>query len=126
LEHLGRIAGWHKREILPGQDWAKAIDQHLNTAQIILLLISPDFIASPYCYGIEMMRALERQQLGETYVIPILLRPVFYEGAPFAHLSPAPTNGKAITTWANRDEAFVDIVEGLNRVLQDFPRSKQM
>jgi hypothetical protein len=126
LELLGRIAGWHKREILPGQDWAKAIDQHLNTAQIILLLISPDFIASPYCYGIEMMRALERQQLGETYVIPILLRPVFYEGAPFAHLSPAPTNGKAITTWANRDEAFVDIVEGLNRVLQDFPRSKQM
>jgi hypothetical protein len=73
-----------------------------------------------------MMRALERQQLGETYVIPILLRPVFYEGSPFAHLSSAPTNGKAITTWANRDEAFVDIVEGLNRVLQNFPRSKQM
>lgn len=115
---MGRITGWHKREVYAGQEWAEVIDQHFNTAQIILLLISPDFMASPYHYGVEMMQALKRHQRGEAHVIPILLRPVFYEEAPFAYLSLLPANGKAITTWTHRDEAFTDIVRGLNLILE--------
>jgi hypothetical protein len=120
FERLGRITGWHRRDIHAGQEWAEVVDQRLNTAQIILLLISPDFIASPYCYGVEMMQALKRHQSGEACVIPILLRPVFYEGAPFERLALLPANGKAITSWTHRDEAFTDVVRGLKRILQEF------
>ena len=76
------ICTWYDRQVIPGADRAQAIDTHLNSASVILLLISPDFFASDYCYGIEMKRALERHQAGEARVIPILLRPVDWKGAP--------------------------------------------
>src|SRR5690348_1468229 len=59
------IATWHLRDIAPGTDWTKAIDEHLGAASVILLLISPDFIASDYCYGVELKRALERHEANE-------------------------------------------------------------
>src|SRR5947209_333656 len=79
LKRQGLITGWHDRKIVPGTDWANEIDTHLNTASIILLLVSPDFIASEYCYSIEMQRAMERHKSGEAHVIPIILRPVDWE-----------------------------------------------
>lgn len=86
LQRQGVIAAWHDRQILPGATWAQAIDSHLETAAIILLLISPDFLASDYCYGIEMDRALERQATGKARVLPIILRPVDWQGHP-SHIS---------------------------------------
>src|SRR5205085_4473109 len=65
MKHQGRIFLWHDREIVPGTDWAQAIASHLNSASVILLLISSDFLASDYCYGVEMKRALERHQANE-------------------------------------------------------------
>src|SRR5712692_3081430 len=76
LKYRGLITTWHDRDIEAGEKWAQQIDIHLNRAHIILLLISPDFIATPYCYCKEMKRALERHDLGEALVVPILLRPV--------------------------------------------------
>jgi len=70
------IIDWHHRDITAGSEWEGAIDEHLNHAQVILLLISTDFIASDYCYGIEMTRALARHEAGEARVIPIILKPV--------------------------------------------------
>src|SRR5690348_9213034 len=87
LEYTGRITGWHRRKVFAGQELATTVDQYLNTAQIILLLISSDFLAAPYCYSNEMKRALERHQRNEARVIPILLRPVLKEGTPFAKLA---------------------------------------
>ncbi len=118
LELSGRITGWHQRKILAGQEHAKETAAHLNAAQVILLLISPDFLSSSSCYGVEMV-ALERHRRGEAYVIPILLRPGYYRGAPFEHLKILPSNGKPITSWIHRDEAFADIVNGINDVLHD-------
>src|SRR5947209_3541721 len=86
LRRQGLISEWHDRQILAGDEWAADIDQHLETASIILLLISPDFFASDYCYGVELQRALERHQANEARVIPILLRPVSWEGTPFSKL----------------------------------------
>src|SRR5579859_1437165 len=83
LQRLGLISSWHDRQIVAGTDWAKAIDTHLETASLILLLVSSDFLVSDYCYGVEMKRALERHQMKEARVIPILLRPVEWKGAPF-------------------------------------------
>ena len=119
LQRQGLITAWHDRHILPGADWAQAIDEHLERASVILLLISADFLASDYCYGLEMQRALERQQANEARVIPILLRPVDWKGAPFAHLQALPTGAKPITTWRNRDAAFTDVAAGIRRMIED-------
>src|SRR6266487_546589 len=119
LRRQGLITAWHDRHILPGADWAQAIDQHLERVSVILLLISADFLASDYCYGLEMRRALERHQANEARVIPILLRPVEWKGAPFAYLQALPTDAKPISTWRNRDAAFTDIAAGIRRVIED-------
>jgi tetratricopeptide (TPR) repeat protein len=118
LQRQGLIAAWHNRHILAGMDWTQAIDTHLEQASIILLLVSADFLASDYCYGIEMQRVLERNEAKQAQVIPILLRPVDWYSAPFAHLQPLPTNAKAITTWNNQDEAFTSVATSLRQAIE--------
>lgn len=78
LQRQGLIEFWYDRNISAGTEWEQKIDEHLNTAQIILLLISSDFIDSDYCYSIEMKRAIERHAKGEAHVIPIILRHVYW------------------------------------------------
>ena len=94
---------------------------HLNTANIILLLISPDFVHSEYCYSVEMTRALERQKNGMARVVPIILRHVEYEGAPFSHLQALPTGAIPVTDrkWRSRDEAFLDIAQGIRKIVKE-------
>jgi tetratricopeptide (TPR) repeat protein len=121
LKYRGLISTWHDREIRAGEEWAQQIDIYLNKAHIILLLISSDFMASEYCYSIEMKRALERHEQGEADVVPILLRPVLYTDAPFAKLEMLPTNGKPVIRWRDRDSAFFDIACGIERVAQKYP-----
>src|ERR1700726_1357463 len=82
LRQQGVITEWHDRKIVAGTDWKQSIDAHLMTATVILLLVSPDFLASDYCYGVEMQRALARHGAGEASVIPVILRPVDWQGAP--------------------------------------------
>jgi formylglycine-generating enzyme required for sulfatase activity len=111
---------WHDRDISAGTDWKRAISTQLNTAQIILLLISPDFMASEYCYSDEMKQAIGRHQAKEARVIPIILRHVDWEEDPlFGHLQALPTGGAPIESdrWRYRDEAFLDVVKGLRKVL---------
>ena len=119
ITRSGLINMWHDANISPGAEWEKEIDKHLNTAQIILLLVSPDFMASEYCYSKEMMRAMERHERGEARVIPILLRPVDWKGAPFGKLQVLPTDAQPITKWQNRDDAFLDIATEIKKVAED-------
>ena len=123
LEHQGLITSWHDREIRAGDDWAIEIDTHLGSAQIILLLISADFLASDYCYGVEMKRALERHFTGEARVIPVVLRPVDWKYDPIlSSLQALPTDSKPVTTWSSSppyDAAFEDIAKGIRKVLED-------
>jgi len=86
LHRTGLITSWYDGELVPGMSWGHAIETHLDSADVILLLVSPAFIKSDYCYGKEMQRAIERHRAKQACVIPILLRPVDWEGAPFAHL----------------------------------------
>src|SRR5579862_6268056 len=113
LQRQGRITIWSDIDIDAGEQWEKEITKHLNTAQIILLLISPDFMMSEYSYNNEMKRAMERHEKGEAKVVPIILRPVIWQGAPFGMLQALPAKGKAITTWQNVDAAFVSVAEGI-------------
>jgi outer membrane protein assembly factor BamB len=121
LQRQGLVSTWQDRQITAGTKWAQEIDEHLKSASIILLLISADFLASDYCYGVEMNRALERHEADQARVIPILLRPVDWKDAPFAHLQALPTDARAITDWRNRDKAFVDVVAGIRHVIEELP-----
>ncbi len=119
LQHQGLIHMWYDREIGAGTEWEGQIDTHLNSAQIILLLISPDFMASDYRYGKEMKRAMERHKSGEARIIPILLRSVHYEGAPFEKLQMLPINGKPVASWPYLDEAFKEITKEISKAVKE-------
>lgn len=119
LHRQGLIIQWYDHYISPGSNRPQAISMHLERASVILLLVSADFLASDYCYGVEMQRALERHRNKEARVIPILLRPVDYKGAPFAQLRTLPTNTKPITSWSNQDEAFADVAASLRQAIED-------
>lgn len=119
LKRRGVIEVWHDRRIGAGREWEGQIDEHLNTADIILLLISSDFIASDYCYDVEMTRAMERYKTKEALVIPIILRPVDWEGTPFVGLQALPKDSTAVTLWENQDEAFTNIAKGIRRAVED-------
>src|SRR5947209_18446812 len=118
LQRQGLIDVWYDRDINAGAEWEQAIQEHLNTSQIILLLMSPDFMDSDYCYGIEMQRALERHDRGEAHVIPIILRPTMWKGAPFSKLQALPKDAVPVTIWQNQDEAFLNVVEGIHHVIE--------
>src|SRR5260221_11462403 len=119
LRWQGLITEWHDRDIHAGTEWEHEINVHLDTAQIILLLISPDFLASHYCYSIEMTRALERHTAGEARVIPIILRPVEWEGAPFSKLQVLPTDAQPVTSWSDRDAALLNVIKGIRKAVDD-------
>lgn len=120
LKHMGIATTWHDREIQAGTDWQQEITTKLLTAHLILLLISPDFMASDYCYSIEMQQALALHHKRYATVIPISLRPVDYRGAPFAQLSFLPINRQAVTsaTWRNRDEALYHIATNIRAIIE--------
>ncbi|MBV9385660.1 MAG: toll/interleukin-1 receptor domain-containing protein [Chroococcidiopsidaceae cyanobacterium CP_BM_ER_R8_30] len=119
LKRQGVITGWHDRQIVAGTEWKGKIDEHLNTASIILLLISADFLASDYCYDVELARAMERHEAKQARVIPVILREVDWKGAPFGELQPLPRNAKPITNWRNPDAAFADVARGIRKVVEE-------
>lgn len=112
------INTWFDGKILPGEQWEDKIVESLNNADIILLLISPDFIASDYCYNIEMKRAVERHENGTTIVIPIILNYCDWEETPFSKLQALPKNGTPIidNKWHNEDEAFHSAASGIKAI----------
>jgi len=120
FQRQGLITLWADTDINAGTEWEHEIERHLNTAHMILLLVSPDFMASDYCYSKEMKRALERQDLGEAHVIPILLRPTHWKDTPLAKLQMLPTDNKPVVdrSWTE-DEAFYDVIENINSVVRE-------
>lgn len=119
LKRDGVIEVWHDRKISAGREWADQIDENLEQASIILLLISSDFLASDYCYDKEMSRALEKHQNGEARVIPIIIRSADWATAPFAKLQALPQEGKPIDNWRKKDEAWTDVAKGIRQVVQE-------
>jgi internalin A len=117
LQRTGLITVWHDRKIGAGDDWREQIDENLERADIVLLLVSPDFIASDYCYDKEMKRALKRWESGEATVIPVIIRDVNWKHAPFARLQALPMDGIAITKWRDRDSAWRSVSEGIERLV---------
>jgi len=119
LQREGVIAIWHDRQITGGREWAGDIDNHLQTAHLILLLISSDFLASEYCNDVEVRCALARHERGEARVIPIILRPADWQTALFGKLQCLPENARAVTAWRNQDKAFLAVAQGIRRVADE-------
>jgi internalin A len=118
LQRQGIIDAWDDRQIDAGDEWKRKIDDNLERADIILLLVSADFIASDYCYEIEGKRALERHDNNEACVIPVIVRDVNWSGAPFAKLQALPKDGKAVALWPDKDTAWRNVSEGIQRAAE--------
>ena len=118
MQRLGLIAIWYDRDISAGTEWAQEISEKLNTAQIILLLVSPDFMASDYCYGVEMKRALERHQRKEARVIPVILRQIDWQDI-LGDIQALPTDAIPVLSplWHSPDDAFYDVAQGIRKVV---------
>ncbi|MFK8104269.1 MAG: toll/interleukin-1 receptor domain-containing protein [Saprospiraceae bacterium] len=122
LELLRRqniIEGWSDRRIAPGSNWEEDINFNLKKAKIIILLISPDFLASDYCYETETIFALEQHEKGKAIVVPIIIRPCMWKISSFKHLQVLPRDGKALTLWDNSDEAWLNVSEGIFSLIQE-------
>jgi tetratricopeptide (TPR) repeat protein len=124
LKRQGIITAWHDRKIGAGKEWENEIDEHLNTADIILLLISSDFLASDYCYDVEVQAAMKRHNDGDARVIPVILRPVDLKGAPFGKLQALPRDARPVTDWPNRDQAFLNIAQGIRVAAEELVLSQ--
>ena len=119
------INTWHDRQITGGTEWAKAIEDGLATADIILLLVSADFIASDYCWTIELKQAIQRHEAGTARVIPIILRPCDWTDTPFSKLQGFPKNANPVSSYAQQDDAFTEIAKGLRTVVDEIIAQKQ-
>jgi len=113
LKQRKLISEWHDGEISAGTEWNEEILKQLESAAVILLLISPDFINSDYSNNVEVKKAIERHKEGTARVIPIILRPVDWDDLAFSNLKALPADGRPVTRWPNRDEAFLDITKGI-------------
>jgi hypothetical protein len=119
LKREGLIAAWSDHKVTAGKDLDVAISERLERAGIVILLVSPEFLASDYCYNIELKRAIERHEAGTARVIPIIIRPCDWHSAPFGRLKALPKDGKPITKWRSQDDALLDIARGIREVVNE-------
>ncbi|HEY6541655.1 MAG TPA: toll/interleukin-1 receptor domain-containing protein [Ktedonobacteraceae bacterium] len=120
LKRKGLIALWDDGNISPGTDREQELKKHLDEAQIILLLISPSFLDSDYCYNVQMQQAIQRHERKEARVLPVILRPVNWDVVPIDKLLPLPDGAKPISTWRNRDEGFKNVADGIQKVIEQW------
>ncbi|MEM9093065.1 MAG: toll/interleukin-1 receptor domain-containing protein, partial [Cyanobacteria bacterium P01_F01_bin.53] len=118
LKREKKISPWQDQMIEAGDNWDDAIRQALKIADIVLLLVTPDFINSDYCFNKEMKEALKRHKRGDTRVIPIIARPSDWKSTPLGKLQALPKELRAIKIWDNEDEAFLSIVQDLRCIVE--------
>jgi len=116
LKKMNIIEAWHDRKLKAGDEWEKAISKNLKDADLILLLVSIDFINSAYCYDVEMEEAMEHHDDGESIVIPIILRSCLWGQTPFAKLQALPKDAKPIALWPDRDDAMMTVAREIRGI----------
>lgn len=115
LKREESILTWDDGNILPGEEWDKSIRRELSTADVIILLVSADFMATEYIWK-EIDIAIQRHESGEALVIPVIVRPCSWEFAPFARFNALPEKGRPVTKWENKDEAWQTVVQHIRRL----------
>jgi hypothetical protein len=118
LEHDGLILPWSSRAIPAGTEWDRAIRRELESADIILLLISATFMQSDYIRSVELSRALERHERGDAVVIPVILRPCDWKTQRFARLQALPPGAAPVTSRRDRHRAWTEVVLGVRQIAE--------
>ena len=121
LRHQKKVLEWYDRKIEPGANWENEISGELDSAHLILLLVTEDFLASEYCFGVEVEKALGRLKRGEAKVAPILFKPCLWQESRFSELQIIPRDARAITSWSSREEAFVDVANEIRKLVSESP-----
>ena len=124
LERMNLIAEWHDRKLLAGDAWGDEISKNLEEADVVLLLVSIDFINSKYCYDIELDRAIERHHEGTCRVVPIILRGCLWQHTPFSKLQALPRDGKPATSWTDLDEVLANVAEEIRKMAEEVLASR--
>ena len=124
LQRDGIISAWTDQEILPGGNVDQIISTSLETSDLFIALISPDYIASKYCYDQEFQKALKMQEQGNLIIIPIIIEPCDWLNTPFKKFKALPKDGKEISTWENRNTAFLDIIQNIRKLILSPTTSK--
>jgi DNA replication protein DnaC len=128
LRRQGYIDDWHDRKLIPGSDWDASINDRILSADLILFLISSDFIASDYCYDLEVKKAIELYRDGKCLIVPIILRECDWSDTPFSKIQGLPTDMKPIVSkhWHNIDEAFTDVIKKLKKTINELIVAKKI
>lgn len=122
LKRQGILSYWSDRDISAGALWDDEIIREIEKADIILLLISPDYLASDYCFDNQMIRAIEKSKKQEfSFVVSVLLRPCSWKDTPLTNLPVFPKNKIPISNWTKTDDAFIDVIENI-KILLDILR----
>ena len=125
LKRNNVISVWHDRKITAGDDWRNQINENLNNADIIIFLVSPSFLASDYCYDVEVKTAMSRHQAGNAKIISIVIRPCDWQECEFSKFQAVPKDAKPITLWNDKDSAWLDAVSGLKGYIKEFSPAKK-
>ncbi len=121
INHLtglrGKIVTWNDRDILPGEEWDKSIKEELRKADIVLYLVSADSMATDYIQQVELPMILQHCDAGECKLVPIIVRACDWEEQGFAKYNALPMKGKPIKSWADQDEAWLEVVKGIKKII---------
>jgi hypothetical protein len=117
LKQKGSILEWHDRSIEPGGDWNQKISDKLDSSDIVIALLSPDFLASEYCFGIEMEKAFSKLKREEIRLVPVLLRPCMWEESRFSAIQMIPRDSKPVTSWPSVDEALKNVAMEIREIV---------
>ncbi len=120
------IEEWNDRKVVPGKDWEREISSNLEESEIILFLISSAFMNSDYCMGVEVETALKRHKERRARLVPIVIRPVIWSESELSKIQGLPKDARAISTWDNDDEAWVDVVRGLKKHIEEFAPVREL
>lgn len=120
----GLITLWSDRDVPPGANRAREVGQRLAAADLILLLVSPSYLASDECGDVEVDRALARHEAGQARVVPIILRPCDWKDERLGRLRPAPLDGEPVSRWTSPDEAWTDVARRLRGVVRELSAAR--
>ncbi|RML69891.1 Toll-interleukin receptor [Pseudomonas syringae pv. syringae] len=126
MRRHNEISTWTDKDVTAGEEWRNKIERNLEEAEIIILLISPDFMHSGYCYDVEMGKALQHHREKKAKVIPVYIRATDVKGSIIAELQGLPEDRRPINQWDDKDGAWKNVVEGLRLSIAEYLQAKPM
>jgi hypothetical protein len=124
LRREGMLADWVDQKILAGGEIDKEVSRQLDACDLFLPLVSPDFLNSNYCYDTEMKRAIERHESGAIRIVPIIIEPCDWKASPLKRFKALPRDGKPVAEWTNKNNAYLDVVTELRRLIEEMPSAE--